>query len=249
MVAALANLDYPNLEIHWAVTGGNDDPMFAKFRDRLNKLMSAVEWGCNVSWTIHYVPLDRETRFKNFAPILNNKTKLRDEFLDSSCEYFLLLGGDNPAPRKAIRRLMKLDADVSMAVCYQRPGVDAKCGVYPLVWRFLWLPCDLDKYLDVVEPENIEEMRMAWLHCPAMLNVSFDSEWNKKKEVWKVTGGDGCALIKRKVLEMVDWGVTPDQAYHSEDVHFMATAIWYGFTTACAIDLHCGHMDQNGGVY
>jgi hypothetical protein len=143
---------------------------------------------------------------------------------------------------------MKVNADIAMAVCYQRPDVDGVCGVYPLVWRYLWLPNELDS-IPNLEPENREELRMAWLHCPAILNVSFDPEWRRKKTVWTVTGGDGCALIKRRVLEMIDWGVTPDQAYHSEDVHFMSSAIWYGFTTACATDLHCGHMHHDGNVY
>jgi len=248
MVAALANLDWPNMVIHWAVTGGHDNPVFHNFRARLTKLMEAVQWPEGVTWTIHYVPLDKEKRFRNFGPILANKTVLRDAFLDSDADYFLLLGGDNPPPRMALKRLMKVGADVSIATCYQRPNVDNICGIYPLVWRYLWLPSELEQYPDI-EPENREELRLAWLHCPAIINVSFDPQWNRKKEIWMITGGDGCALIKRKVLEMVDWGVTPDQAYHSEDVHFMSSAVWYGFTTACATDLHCPHMDVNGMVY
>jgi len=124
MVAALANLDYSNLEIHWAVTGGFDDGIFHKFRTRLTKLMEAVKWPDTVSWCIHYVPLSKKERFTNFTPILRNKTVLRDTFLDGDAEYFLLLGGDNPPQRNAINRLLKVDADVSIGTCYQRPDVD-----------------------------------------------------------------------------------------------------------------------------
>ncbi len=246
MVAALAGLDYENYEVHWAVTGGYDNSMFHEFRERLTKLMEAVKWPSQVTWHIHYVPLSKEMRFKQYEPILRNKTVLRDAFLDSTCDYFLLLGGDNPPPRRAISRLMKVKADVSMAVCYQRPGVDAISGVYPLVWRYMWLPNELDHMN--IEPANREELRMAWLHCPTIMNVGFDPKWNQKKVLWTVCGGDGCALIKREVLEMIDWGVTPDQAYHSEDVHFMTLAVWYGFSTACLTDLHCPHMGENGEV-
>ena len=247
MVAALAGLNYENYEVHWAVTGGYDDTIFHEFRERLTKLMQAVKWPEQVNWTIHYVPLSKEQRFKNYEPILRNKTVLRDAFLDGTCDYFLLCGGDNPPPRRAIKRLMKVKADVAMAVCYQRPGVDGWCGVYPLVWRYMWLPNELDNIADV-DPANREEMRLAWLHCPTIMNVSFDPKWKSQKVLWTITGGDGCALIKRAVLEMIDWGVTPDQAYHSEDVHFMSLAIWYGFTTACLTDLHCPHMAPDGEV-
>jgi len=247
MIAALANLDYNNYEIHWAVTGGFDDSTFHEFRDRLSRLMQAVKWKEDVSWTVHYVPLPKEMRFKNFEPVLRNKSILRDTFLDSDCDYFLLLGGDNPPPRTAIKKLLKVKADVAIAVCYQRPGVDNVDGVYPLVWRYMWLPNELDK-LKNLDPANREQMRMAWLHCPNILSVSFDAGWKRKKILWGICGGDGCALIRRPVLEMIDWGVTPDQAYHSEDVHFMSTAIWYGFSTACLTTLHCPHLSPNGEV-
>lgn len=246
MVAALAGLDYDNYEIHWVITGGYDDSIFHEFRERVTKLMEAVKWNDQVTWTIHYVPLTKEERQQNYTPILRNKTVLRDIFLDSGCEYFLLLGGDNPPPRRAIKRLMKVKADVAIAVCYQRPGVDGWCGVYPLVWYYLWLPNELDKLQ--LNLKNREELRLAWLHCPTIMNVSFNPEWRRKKVLWAISGGDGCALIRRPVLEMIDWGVTPDQAYHSEDVHFMSLALWYGFTTACLTNLHCPHLAENGDV-
>ena len=246
MVAALANLDYDNYEIHWAVTGGFDDSIFHEFRERLTQLMEAVKWKENVSWTIHYVPLSKEMRFTQYEPILQNKTALRNAFLDADCPYFLLLGGDNPPPRNAVKQLLKVKADVSIAVCYQRPGVNPQDGVYPLVWRYMWLPNELESLN--LDPANREELRMAWLHCPMILPINYDPQWKRKKVLWSVCGGDGCALIKRPVLEMVDWGVTPEQAYHSEDVHFMSCALWYGFTTACLTNLHCPHLGPEGEV-
>lgn len=248
MVAALANLDYANMEIHWAVTGGYDSSIFGDFKKRLKKLMEAVKWPDTVKWFIHYVPLSKKQRFTNYQPILQNKTVLRDTFLDGDAEYFLLLGGDNPPPRNAVKRLLKVNADVSMGVCYQRPEVDQKCGVYPLVWNYAWMPNELDKFRDL-HPLVLEELRLVWLHCPAMINLSFNPNWRRKKTVWNVTGGDGCALIKRAVLETVDWGVTPDNAYHSEDIHFMSLALWHGFTTAVATNLHIPHFDPDGKAY
>ena len=249
MVAALANLDYSNLEIHWAVTGGYGNKVFSDYKQRLTKLMEAVKWHDNVEWAIHYVPLSKKERFTNYMAILRNKTVLRDTFLDGDAPYFLLLGGDNPPPRNSIKRLLNVDADVSMGTCYQRPGVDKNCGIYPLLWYFAWKPQEIEKFARDLHPLVLEELRLAWLHLPALINISFNPNWRRKKTVWGITGGDGCALIKRKVLEMVDWGVTPDNAYHSEDIHFMTLALWHGFTTAAAIDLHIPHLDPNGKAY
>jgi len=276
MVAALANLDYSNVEIHWAVTGGYDSKVFGDYKRRLTKLMEAVKWSDTVKWHVHYVPLDykrrltklmeavkwsdtvkwhvhyvplsKKQRFTNYQPILQNKVVLRDAFLDGDAEYFMLCGGDNPPPRNSIKRLLRVGADVSIGVCYQRPNVDKRCGVYPLVWYYAWMPRELEKHRDL-HPLVLEQLRLAWLHCPAMINLSFNPNWRRRKTVWNITGGDGCALIRRAVLEMVDWGVTPDNAYHSEDIHFMTLALWHGFTTAAATDLHIPHFDPDGVAY
>ena len=248
MVAMLANLDYENMMIHWACTGGIDQPEFLDYKRRVTKLMEAVKWPEKTEWCIHYVPLTPMERATHYVPILRNKDVLRDTFLDSDAEYFLLLGGDNPPPRRAIKRLLEIDADIAMAHCYQRPDKDKTCGVYPLVWRYSWLPSDIDKLKDL-DVRNREELRLAWLQAPSLISIAFDPKWKEQKVIWNITGGDGCALIKRRVLEMIDWGVRPDAAYHSEDVHFMSMALWYGFSTAVATDLHCPHMDPNGKFY
>lgn len=249
MVAMLANLDYENMEIHWACTGGEEDPSFLEFKNRVTQLMDAVKWPETVEWHIHYVMLTPRERATQYIPILRNKELLRDVFLDSDAEYFLFLGGDNPPPRAAVKRLMEVDADVAIAVCYQRPDIDQENNaVYPLVWRYVWLPSDIEK-LEDIDPRNMEQLRLAWFQCPTLLNLSFDSGWKRRKTIWSITGGDGCALIKRRVLEMIDWGIPPLEAYHSEDLHFQSQAIWYGFSTACATDLHCPHMSPNGKFY
>ena len=246
MVAALANLDYHNMEIHWALTGGyTHTDIWRDFYNRVKTLMETVVWPTGVTWHIHYKRLTLEQLNTRYQTILQNKTLLRDLFLDGDCDYFLLLGGDNPPPQNAVKRLLQCKADVAMGVCHQRPGVDKLNGVYPLVWRYLWMPWELDE-LDDVDPMNLEEMRLAWLHAPYILNVSFDPEWKRRKNQWMVCGGDGCALIRREVLEMIDWGVSPDISYHSEDIHFMSLALWHGFTTCAATDLLIPHMHESG---
>lgn len=244
MIASLANLNYPNVELHWAVTGANDDPRFNDYRDRLVKFCEAVKWPEGWSNHIHYVVLTKEQRTRSYGPILENKTVLRNSFLDSEAEYFLLLGGDNPPPRDAILKLMAVNADVAMGTCYQRPGTTT-LGVYPLVWRYIATLKEIEA-LDVDEV-NKQQMRQNWLTSPSVVNVSYDPDFDKQEVVWDVCGGDGCALIKRKVLETIDWGVTPpDSAACSEDMYFMTQALYFGYSTACLPKLHIAHMSESG---
>lgn len=247
MIAALANLDYKNMEIHFAVTGSNDDPKFEDFHLRLKKLVEAVKWNEDISVSVHYLVLTTEQRMRNFGPILENKVLLRSLFLDSNCKYFLLLGGDNPPPRNAINELLKAKADVSMGTCYQRPGV-AQYGVYPLVWRYVYSLKDLEKV--EVDSVNRELMRIAWRENAPVINASFDSNFKKHKILRGITGGDGCALISRQVLETVDWGVRPpDGACNSEDMYFMGLALYYGYRTACLPQMHIPHLAEDGIAY
>jgi hypothetical protein len=244
MIASLANLNYPNVELHWAVTGAVDDSRFSDYRDRLTKLCSAVKWPEGWNNHIHYVTLTKERRLQNYGPILENKTVLRNAFLDSDADYFLLLGGDNPPPRDAVKALMSVDADVAMGTCYQRPEA-TNLGVYPLVWRFLVKLEEIDA-LDIDEVNKLQ-MRMNWLTSPSVVNVSYDPDFTKQNVEWYVCGGDGCALIKRRVLETIDWGVVPpDSAACSEDMYFMTQALYYGYTTACLPKLHIAHMSESG---
>lgn len=244
MVASLANLNYPNVELHWAVTGAHDDPRFEDYRQRLTKFCEATKWPESWKHTIHYVPLTKEQRLKSYCPILENKTVLRNAFLDSDAEYFLLLGGDNPPPRDAILKLMATDADVAMGTCYQRPGV-TDLGVYPLVWRYMVLLSEIEAL--TVDEVNKQQMRMNWLTSPSVINASYDPDFTKQDILWSVCGGDGCALIKRRVLETIDWGVTPpDSAACSEDMYFMTQALYYGYSTCCLPKMHVAHMSDNG---
>jgi hypothetical protein len=244
MIASLANLEYPNVELHWAVTGGEDNPLFAEYHERLTKFCEATLWPKTWTNTIHYVSLTKEQRNQSYGPILENKTILRNAFLDSDCEYFLLLGGDNPPPRNALKALMTLDAGVAMGTCYQRPEA-TELGVYPLVWRFLYSLEDIDKV--EVDEVNRRLIKQSWLNSPCVINVSYDPDWKKNQVLWSICGGDGCALIKRKVLEDIDWGVMPlESCSCSEDMHFMASALYYGYSTACLPNLHIGHMSESG---
>ena len=243
MFAALQNLDYPNREIHFAVTeykGGYKSDN--GFPESLRKMVDAVPLNCNVS--MHYCPITQEEMVP-YKPILRNLALLRGLFLDGDADFFLLLGGDNPPPRDTIRRLLALDADVACGLAYQRPHRGIAGMTYPLAYEYSWTLDELPKDL----PEHVmEEFRKAWRASMFYLPIYLNPDWKQRGVITKFTAGTGCTLIKREVLENVGFYL-PCSGYHSEDINFFAAAYYYGYLTKLDLDFHVPHHDENGAAY
>lgn len=241
MLAALERLQYPNFEVHIAVTtyaDGTGD----WFLERTKILSTQTP----LDITVHETQLSLEEHRALFVAVLRNFRKLRHEFLDGDCPYFLSLGGDNPPPHDTIQRLLALKADVASGICYQRPGRgQATTGVYPLLWTYTWT---LDELPEDLEEDVRSQFEKAWLNSTFVIPVNADGLWRQKKRLTNFCGGTGCVLIKRKVLERVGFEL-PYTCYHSEDMHFFNKANMRGFTSRCDLTFHVPHMDPNGEWY
>lgn len=243
MFAALQNLDWENWELHIASTvyrGGYrpDDG----FQDSLRKFIDAVDVGVDV--TVHRCPLD-EQEMLPYVPVLRNLALLRGVFLDGDCDYFLLLGGDNPPPRSTVKRLLSLEADVACGLVYQRPYQGIGNMAYPLVYTYSWT---LDELPDDLPPHLVGEFRKAWRASMFYLPLYLDTEWQTKGVIDRFTSGSGCTLIKRKVLENIGFYL-PWSQYHSEDINFFTWSHYLGFSTKCDLDFHVPHHDEDGSAY
>ena len=249
MVAALQNLKWDNAEIHWAVSHGGDDDG-DKYIDKLAAVMQAVRWEC--PWQIHRCNLTKEEFAIPYRAIIKNRRLLRADFLDGDCDYFFFVGGDNPPWRKAIKRLMKWDADVAFGVSYQRPKRDRwnPDAVYPMVWTYAWWMDELPKD---IPPDLYDVFWMAFLNVTLYLPLYVLPNWRRKKRLWRVSGGDGNCLIRREVLEHVGWSLPgilgATHGYHSEDLHFFNKANLLGYSTVCDLKYHVCHLDANGKMY
>ena len=257
MVAALRNLDWPNLEIHWAATQFvRAKEQSEKFYDELCRLMETVDWPC--PWFVHrtYVDVQKVRHVRRdlldgnicvFDMVINNLQKLRGEFLDGDAEYFLEVGGDNPPPRMTVRRLMKLNVDVAFGLCFQRPERDAIFAEpYPLVWLYSWQMKDLEQF--GLEPELKLEFEKAFENCPFLIPVYALKNWRRKRVLSNVASGTGMVLIKRRVLENVGWRLPPSR-YSSEDLYFCHACNLRGYSTKIDLKLHVPHFDEDGFVY
>lgn len=249
MVAALQNLDWQNAEVHWAVTYKNDSEG-DDYMDKLSKIMEAAKWSC--PWKIHRCDITQEEAETPYRAIIRNRRLLRADFLDGDCDYFLMVGGDNPPWRSAIKRLMKFKADVAFGVSHQRPKRDRfnPTSVYPMVWKYAWT---MDELPDGLPEELYEEFWKSFLNVTLYLPLYVLPNWRRKKRIWGVAGGDGNCLIKREVLENAGWTLPGRQGtaygYHSEDLHFFNKVNLLGYSTVVDMKYIVPHFHETGMMF
>lgn len=243
MFAALENLDWDNREVHFAVTrykGGYRSE--EGFPEKIQRLVEASDIG---EISIHWVPLNEEQFKEPWRAILTNLQLLRGLFLDGDCEYFLLLGGDNPPPRETIKRLMNLDVDVACGLLYQRHGGGAIGQPVPMVYYPSWMLRELPKDLPL---PIYEEFEKTWIQNMFYIPIYCDPNWKRKKKLTEFVGGSGCTLIRRKVLENVGFNL-PNRFYHSEDIHFFAKCMYYDYSICCDLKFHVPHLHEDGSAW
>lgn len=248
MLASLRNLDYPpkKLSVNWAVTHlGNQQS--EEYLKRLRTLCEAANFPCEVKVHATYPVMADMMRWGPYFAVIMNLHLLRLDFLQSDCEYFWLLGGDNPPFRSTLRRLLKVKADVASAMLYQRYArkkfwkEDMKKR-YPVYWGRAWELEHLDE-LDL-EPVLRDELRTAWLEF-MFLDVP---DLPEGQVIRNSVFGSGCSLIKREVLEYTGY-VLGSGGTQSEDLHFCQLAKLRGFDLAIDTSAVCIHFDPDGKVY
>ena len=122
------------------------------------------------------------------------------------------------------------------------PGFMPDGAVYPVFWRYAFMPHDVDA-LDV-EPEVKEALHQAWREVAFLELVKGTQDTVYHDDI---NFGSGCSLVRRRVLEWC--GYYLGAGYHSEDLHFGQYATAYGFTKALDTAIHCPHFDPNGRIY
>jgi hypothetical protein len=245
MFASLQNLDWYNLEIHFAITNHKYKDN-TEFNTAIQKFVDATPMKADVH--LHYTYLTKEEGTMPFGPVTKNLALLRALFLDGDCPYFLLLGGDNPPARNTIKRLMKLNADVATATLYQRngrSGATSPAG-FPMMWQTPWTMKDLEKF--DLHPEILDEFKITFEESGFLIPMLADKNWKRKKTMRDTVGGSGTMLAKRRVLEHVGYHL-PRSGYHSEDVNFFVQAILHNYKVVADLRFHAPHMGPDGRFY
>jgi hypothetical protein len=249
MVAALQNLDWRNAEVHWAVSYKGDSEGDA-YMEKLGGILDSVRW--SIPWKIHRCDITQEEAQTPYRAVIRNRRLLRSDFLDGDCDYFFMVGGDNPPWRSAIKRLMKWNADVAFGLSYQRPRRDRwyPNAVYPMVWVYAW---NLHELPDDIDEDLYEQFWQSFLNVTLYLPIYVIPNWRRKKRIWGVAGGDGNCLIRREVLENAGWTLpgtrgTP-HGYHSEDLHFFNKVNLLGYSVVCDLKYRVPHFHSDGTIF
>ena len=246
MAHCLMHLDRGDYEIHWGITdtGTEDD---ASYIEEVRNHMETVIKINPVPYYIHTTPITEEQKKLPYFAILRNRQKLRMEFLDSDCDQFLGVGGDNPPKHNAIQLLEDMESPIAIGLSYQRPEKNyLGGGAYPLLWKYLWTPDDLEG--KDMPSEMIPIIRSGFVQRSHYLPAHIDPEWDNLTEVDDCLGGDGNILVQREVLERLGW-YRPALASSSEDLLFMANARLLGYKTKCNKMYHVPHYDPDGWTF
>lgn len=150
----------------------------------------------------------------------------REVFLAGRFEAMLVVESDIIPPWDALSRLAALDCDVAYGVYRFR-----QCEVINV----------FEKYPDKngVPPRNIGESLS--LHPDKLRRAVRDG-------VVECSGaGLGCVLIKRKVLEVIDFW-REDEGAHC-DTYFNRDAMREGFRQMADMSVVCGHKDERGVIH
>ena len=153
--------------------------------------------------------------------ILHHYQKGRTAFLAGDFDYFLTIESDIVPPPDTITRLMALDCDVAYAVAQLRSS--------PVINIFEKYPGGRNPGSSLTfKPRLLESARRAGVYdCSG--------------------GGLGCVLIRRHVLEDIDFRLIPkDGAYC--DTYFNRDVLQGGYSQKADMNLLCDHIDDDGTV-
>jgi len=248
MLAALREVDYnPNyMKICFAVTDLGDSDS-RKFIKDVKALVEHSNFMCETE-VITTTPTEQEHgEWGSYSFVVKNQRVLRQKAIDEDWQYWWILGGDNPPPRKALKRLMALNADIAYALVYQRPIKDFHYHkAWPLVFRHVWTIQDLEH--NGLNEEQKRLLTKAWVEVGFMRQLCIEKNWRIHKVLRNVASGDGCCLVKRQVFEKVPYRFGK-MGYQSPDLQFYSDARVAGFNTVVDMKLHCPHIAMDGLAY
>lgn len=158
--------------------------------------------------------------------ILHQYQTGRDAFLAGDYDAMLVIESDIIPPPDALTKLAALDADLAYGVYSFRPAVRARrvinvFNAYPRPAR------------NIGESLSLK---------PGMLGEAI------QKGIVECSGaGLGCVLIKRHVLEAIDFRLEPGHNGHC-DSWFTQDAWRAGYTMLADMSIVCGHKDIDGVI-
>jgi len=191
---------------------------------------AGLEWDGSITWILQrdnplVVGDQAHSGEARKAGILNNLHQMqraRETFLAGRYEALLVVESDMIPPKDALIRLAAVGTDVAYGVYrFRTSDVINIFELYP------------------GKPNNPGESLS--LH-PHLLRRAM------KLGVYPCSGaGFGCTLIKRRVLERLEFRIDERDSVHA-DTYFCRDVLQAGFSQAAEMRVVCGHKDESGEV-
>ncbi len=198
-----------------------------RLEERTVKAVLSLEWEGPIT---HVFQRDNPTS-SGKANHLHQYQRGRELFLKSQAEALLVIESDIVPPKDALKKLARLEADLAYGVYNFRCKHSETVNIF-------------ERYPDNSGQRARNPGESLSLH-PDLLAMAI---WNGKYDC--SGGGLGCILIKRRVLEAIDFR-SNDQANPRAfcDSFFTADAYAQGFSMQAEMSVVCDHIGEDGTVF
>lgn len=225
----------------------------------------ALEWDHAITWVFQRdnpvrivgdLNKSGEVRKAGINNHLHQYRRGRETFLQGRYDAMLVVESDMIVPRDALIRLAAVmdgrdsagedqpglrSKEWSLAgqVGHARPPVDVAYGVYRFRKSDVINVFELYPSKDGILPRNIGESLSVHPH---LLKRAM------KLGVYPCSGaGFGCTLIRRNVLERLEFRINERNSAHC-DTYFCTDVLRAGFRQAAEMRVVCGHVDEDGRI-
>ena len=161
------------------------------------------------------VKISKENEYYN---IWLNFKKARELTIIGRYDYLFIIENDIIPPPNAFSELKNLDSDIATGIYRLRPG-HSRC----------------DKLAVSSHP----------VHFISWSDEFKNEEWKDKEKMEVTFAGTGCCLVKRSVLEEIEFKYIPCGI----DITFYKEAREKGFKVFANTKVFCGHKDEDGKIY
>lgn len=187
-----------------------------------------LRWDGPITWVFQEDnPLEGTDRTTGVRNHLHQYQRGRELFLQSRCDAMLIIESDIIPPPDTLEKLAALDADLAYGVYVFRAGWDK--GHPPVVNLFEFYH---EGALNIGE------------------SFSHRGLWPPPRDIMRCAGaGFGCLLIKRHVLEKMNFRVlnVSNNKVHC-DSYFTTDVYQAGYTMMADTRVICGHVTPEGEV-
>lgn len=182
------------------------------------KAVLALEWDEPITWIFQRDNPTLDGRLN----ILHQYQRARGRFLASSEDALLIIESDIIPPADALQKLAGLDADVAYGAYRFRTS-----SVVNIFEKYPGNPRNEGESLSIHPLKLAHARRAGKIPCTG--------------------GGLGCILIKRHVLQKIQFRLEGKQGAHC-DTWFNRDVLHNGFTQMADMSVVCGHKNEKGEV-